>query len=93
MLKQDSSFRNVPVMFSALNSGEVLYRLLCSGNRACCIGSALLSLSVSSIAAFWKCGRCVEGRALVRTISGWVVALGDPVGLFQPWWFYEIAAL
>jgi len=21
--------------------------------------------------------------------DGWVVGLGDPVGLFQPWWFYD----
>jgi len=31
-------------------------------------------------------GRCVEGHGLVRTIGdGWMVGLGDPVGLFQPW--------
>ena len=31
-------------------------------------------------------GRCVEGRGLVRSIGdGWVVGLGDPGGLFQPW--------
>ena len=31
-------------------------------------------------------GRCVEGHGLVRTTSdGWMVGLGDPVGLFQPW--------
>jgi len=31
-------------------------------------------------------GGCVEGHGLVRTIGdGWVVGLGDPVGLFQPW--------
>ena len=31
-------------------------------------------------------GRCVEGRGLVRTIGdGWMVGLGGPVGLFQPW--------
>ena len=30
-------------------------------------------------------GRCVEGRGLVRTVGeGWMVGLGDPVGLFQP---------
>ena len=30
-------------------------------------------------------GRCVEGHGLVRTIGdGWMVGLGDPVGLFQP---------
>ena len=31
-------------------------------------------------------GCCVEGHAIVRSIGdGWVVGLGDPVGLFQPW--------
>ena len=31
-------------------------------------------------------GCCVEGHGLVRTIGdGWMVGLGDPVGLFQPW--------
>jgi len=31
-------------------------------------------------------GHCVEGHGLVRTIGdGWMVGLGDPVGLFQPW--------
>ena len=31
-------------------------------------------------------GYCVEGHGLVRTIGvGWMVGLGDPVGLFQPW--------
>ena len=31
-------------------------------------------------------GRCVEGHGLMRTIGdGWMVGLGDPVGLFQPW--------
>ena len=31
-------------------------------------------------------GGCVEGHALMRTIGdGWMVGLGDPVGLFQPW--------
>ena len=35
-------------------------------------------------------GRCVEGHGLARTIGdGWMVGLGDPVGLFQPWWFYD----
>ena len=35
-------------------------------------------------------GRCVEGHGLVRTIGdGWTVGLGDPVGLFQPWRFYD----
>ena len=30
--------------------------------------------------------RCVEGHGLVRSIGdGWMVGLGDPVGLFQPW--------
>jgi len=30
--------------------------------------------------------RCVEGHGLMRTIGdGWMVGLGDPVGLFQPW--------
>ena len=30
-------------------------------------------------------GRCVEGHGLMRTIGGgWMVGLGDPVGLFQP---------
>jgi len=30
-------------------------------------------------------GCCVEGHGLVRTIGdGWMVGLGDPVGLFQP---------
>jgi len=29
---------------------------------------------------------CVEGHGLMRTIDyGWMVGLGDPVGLFQPW--------
>jgi len=33
-----------------------------------------------------KFGRCVEGHGLVRTIGdGWMVGLGDPVCLFQPW--------
>ena len=28
----------------------------------------------------------VEGPGLVRTVGdGWMVGLGDPVGLFQPW--------
>ena len=28
-------------------------------------------------------GHCVEGHSLVRTIgAGWMVGLGDPVGLF-----------
>ena len=31
-------------------------------------------------------GHSVEGHGLVRTIGdGWMVGLGDPVGLFQPW--------
>ena len=31
-------------------------------------------------------GHCVEGHGLMRTIGdGWMVGLGDPVGLFQPW--------
>ena len=31
-------------------------------------------------------GRCVEGRGLVRAVGdGWMVGLGGPVGLFQPW--------
>ncbi len=31
---------------------------------------------------------CVEEHGLVRTIGdGWMVGLGDPVGLFQPCWF------
>ena len=31
-------------------------------------------------------GRCVEGHGLVRPIGdGWMVGLGDPGGLFQPW--------
>jgi len=31
-------------------------------------------------------GCCVEGHGLVRTTGdGWMVGLGDPVGLFQPW--------
>ena len=31
-------------------------------------------------------GCCVEGHGLLRTIGdGWMVGLGDPVGLFQPW--------
>ena len=31
-------------------------------------------------------GYCVEGHGLVRSIGdGWLVGLGDPVGLFQPW--------
>jgi len=26
----------------------------------------------------------------VRAIGdGWMVGLGDPVGLSQPWWFYD----
>ena len=30
-------------------------------------------------------GRCVEGYGLMKTIGdGWMVGLGDPVGLFQP---------
>ena len=30
-------------------------------------------------------GCCVEGHGLARTIGdGWMVGLGDPVGLFQP---------
>jgi len=38
----------------------------------------------------WRCsrnvGHCVEGNVLMRTIGdGWMVGLGDPVGLFQPW--------
>jgi len=33
------------------------------------------------------CGeKQTEGHGLVRTIGdGWMVGLGDPVGLFQPW--------
>ena len=39
-------------------------------------------------------GHCVEGHDLVRTIGdGWMVGLGDPVGLFQPWWFYDSMTL
>jgi len=35
-------------------------------------------------------GRCTEGHGLVRTIGdGWMVGLGDPAGLFQPWWFFD----
>jgi len=35
-------------------------------------------------------GRCVEGHGLMRAIGdGWMVGLGDPVGLFQPWLFYD----
>jgi len=35
-------------------------------------------------------GHCVEGHGLARTIGdGWMVGLGDPVGLFQPWLFYD----
>ena len=35
-------------------------------------------------------GCCVEGHGLVRTIGdGWMVGLDHPVGLFQPWWFYD----
>ena len=31
-------------------------------------------------------GCCVERHGLVRTVGeGWMVGLGDPVGLFQPW--------
>ena len=31
-------------------------------------------------------GSCVEGHGLVRTIGdGWMVGLGDLVGLVQPW--------
>jgi len=30
--------------------------------------------------------RYAEGHGLMRTIGdGWMVGLGDPVGLFQPW--------
>ena len=36
----------------------------------------------------WMFGRCIEGHGLVRAVGdGWMVELGDPVGLFQPWWF------
>ena len=39
-------------------------------------------------------GHCVEGHGLMRTIGdGWMVGLGDPVGLFQPWWFYDSVIL
>ena len=35
-------------------------------------------------------GLCVEGHGLMRTTGdGWMVGLGDPVGPFQPWWFYD----
>jgi len=35
-------------------------------------------------------GHCVEGHGLVRTIDdGWMAGLADPVGPFQPWWFYD----
>jgi len=31
-------------------------------------------------------GHCVEGHGLMRSIGdGWMVGLGDPVGLIQPW--------
>jgi len=31
-------------------------------------------------------GRCVEESGLMRTIGdGWMVGLGDPMGLFQLW--------
>jgi len=29
---------------------------------------------------------CVEGHSLVRTVAArWIVGLGDPLNLFQPW--------
>jgi len=35
-------------------------------------------------------GRCVEGHGLMRSIGdGWMVGLGDPVGILKPWWFYD----
>ena len=35
-------------------------------------------------------GCCVEGHGFVRTVGdGWMVELGDPVGLLQIWWFYD----
>jgi len=35
-------------------------------------------------------GHSVEGHGLSRTVGdGWRIGLGDPVGLFQPWWFYD----
>ena len=35
-------------------------------------------------------GCYVEGHGLVRAIGdGWMVGLGDLVGLFQPWCFYD----
>ena len=50
-----------------------------------------LSQGVSVIShPVWMTGRCVEGRGLVRTVGdGWMFGLGDPVGLFQPWWSYS----
>ena len=31
-------------------------------------------------------GRCVEGHGLMRSIGdGWMVGLGDPVGILKPW--------
>lgn len=37
------------------------------------------------------CGRCVEGHGLMRIIGdGRMAGLDDPVGLFQPWWFYDL---
>jgi len=33
---------------------------------------------------------CVEGCGLVGSIGGrWTVGLDGPVGLSQPWWFYD----
>jgi len=35
-------------------------------------------------------GRYIERHGLARSIGdGWMVGLGDPVGLFQPLWFYD----
>ena len=60
--------------------------VIAGGEGSCCWGWQTQKMGVQP-----HFGRCVEGHGLVRTTGdGWmVVGLGDPVGLFRPWWFYD----
>ena len=49
------------------------------------IKSLQWDLNTGERAALWVC-MCVEGHGLVRTVGdGWMVGLGDLVGLFELW--------